>query len=151
MINCESEKGQKVIAKFKRLKEGAIVPKFANPGDAGMDLFSTEEYVLKPGERYGFGLGITSELPEGYFVRFHPKSGLAVKNGIDVLAGVIDNGYRGEWIVVLVNLGSEPKEFKSGDKIAQAIVQKLEATEIVEVDELSETQRGEGGFGSTGR
>lgn len=137
--------------KFKRLKENAVLPKFANPGDAGMDLYATEDYVLKPGERHGFTLGIASEIPEGFFVKFHPKSGLAVKSGIDVIAGVIDNGYRGEWIVILINQGTELKEFKVGDKLAQAILQKLEKAEVVEVQELDETQRGVGGFGSTGR
>lgn len=140
-----------LVIRFKKLKDSATLPKFANPGDAGMDLFSTEDFILQPGERHGFGLGIASELPGGYFIRFAPKSGLALKSGIDVLAGVLDNGYRGEWIVILLNIGNEPKEIKSGDKIAQAIVQKMEDTEIIEVQELSETQRGAGGFGSTGR
>jgi len=137
--------------KFKKVKENAILPSYANPGDAGMDLFSTEDYTLRPGERHGYGTGIAAELPEDYFVQFAPKSGLAVKNGIDVLAGIIDSGYRGEWIVILINLGQEPKEIKPGDKIAQGILEKLERAEIEEVSELSETQRGTGGFGSTGR
>ena len=137
--------------KFKKLKENAVLPTVANPGDAGMDLYSTEDYVLRPGERHGFSTGVASELPEGYFVKFHPKSGLAVKSGIDVMAGVVDNGYRGEWVVILINQGNDPKEFKAGDKIAQAILQKIEASEIVEVNELNETQRGVGGFGSTGK
>jgi len=140
-----------MIIKFKKLNEKAIIPKFANLGDAGMDLFSIEDYVLKPGERYGFKLGIASQLPDGYFIRLAPKSGLALKSGIDVLAGVLDNGYMGEWIVILINLGQEPKEIKTGDKIAQAILQKLEETKITEVNQLSDTQRGEDGFGSTGR
>ncbi len=137
--------------KFKRLKENAILPKFANPGDAGMDLYATEDYILKPGERHVFPLGVASEIPEVYFIKFPPKSGLAVKFGIDVMAGIIDNGYRGEWAVVLINQGSEPKEFKAGDKISQAILQKLEEAEVEEISELSETERGTGGFGSTGK
>lgn len=137
--------------KFKKLKENAVLPSFANPGDAGMDIFSIEDYILKPGERHGFSTGIASELPEGYFIRFAPKSGLAVKSGIDVMAGVVDNGYRGEWIVILINQGQEPKEIKAGDKISQGILQKIESAEIIEETELNETQRGTGGFGSTGR
>lgn len=140
-----------MIIKFKKLNPEAILPKFALEGDAGMDIFSAEEYILKPGERYVFSTGISSELPEGYFIRFAPKSGLAVKSGVDVLAGVVDNGYRGEWMVILVNLGSEPKEFKKGDKLCQAILQKIEAPRVEEVNNLSETKRGSGGFGSTGK
>ncbi|MBU2577662.1 dUTP diphosphatase [Patescibacteria group bacterium] len=140
-----------MVIKFKKLNPEAILPKFALEGDAGMDVFSAEEYVLKPGERYVFSTGISSELPEGYFIKFAPKSGLAVKSGIDVLAGVVDNGYRGEWLVVLINLGDDPKEFKKGDKICQAILRKIEQAQIEEVGSLSETERGTGGFGSTGK
>lgn len=151
MTRIESEQSTKLVIRFKKLKENAILPRYANPGDAGMDLFSTEDYILKPGERHTYGTGIAAEIPDDHFVRFSPKSGLAVRDGIDVMAGIIDNGYRGEWMVILINLGTVPKEINSGDKIAQAILERLERAEIEEVSELSETQRGAGRFGSTGR
>lgn len=138
-----------MIVKFKKLKPEAIIPQYAHLTDAGFDLFSIEDYCLKPGERHVFWIGLASEIPEGYFVMIKPRSGLAVKRGIDVLAGVIDSGYRGEWGVVLINLGSKPFEFKKGDKIAQGILFKYEKPEIQEAKKLKSSQRGEGGFGSS--
>lgn len=140
-----------MIIKFKKLKPEAILPKYAYSGDTGMDIFSAEEYILNPGEWHSFSTSLASEISPGFFIRFAPKSGLAVKHGIDTLAGVIDSSYRGEWMVVLVNHGKEPKEFKIGDKLAQAVLQRFETTEILEVDQLSDTDRGVGGFGSTGK
>jgi len=137
--------------KFNKLDPKAKIPQYAHPGDAGMDIFSIEGYTLQPGERHVFKTGIASELPEGYFVRCAPKSGLAVNDGIDLLAGVVDNGYRGEWLVTLINHSDKPKEFRIGDKLAQGILLKLEIPEMIEVTELSETERGAGRFGSTGR
>jgi len=140
-----------MIIKFKKIKIEAIVPRYALSGDAGMDIFSAENYTLSPGERHGFSTGVASEIPEGFFILFAPKSGLALKDGIDVLAGVIDSGYRGEWIVILINFGDKQKEVKVGDKLAQGILQKVEPLEVREVEELSKSERGEGGFGSTGK
>lgn len=140
-----------VEIKFKKTKENAILPSYVHATDAGFNLFSCEDYVLEPGERYTFNIGLISEIPDGYFVVIKPRSGLAVKNGIDVLAGVIDSGYRGEWGVALINLGQEPYEFKKGDKIAQAIILPYEQVQIVESEDLGESDRGAGGFGSTGR
>lgn len=137
--------------KFKKLKENALLPQYAYLGDAGMDVFSAEDYTLQPGEWHSYATGIASELPEGYFARLAPKSGLAVKFGIDTFAGVIDNTYRGEWIVVLVNHGKQPYEIKAGDKIAQVVLQKFEPVLVTEVDSLSRTTRGMNSFGSTGR
>lgn len=136
--------------KFKKLKEEAILPNYAHSSDAGFDLFSIENYVLKTGERHIFKIGLASEIPEGYFVMIKPKSGLAVKAGIDVLAGVIDSAYRDEWGVVLINFGKEPYEIKIGDKIAQGNFLKIDQPKLVEASELSSINRG-GGFGSTGR
>jgi len=134
------------VLKFKRLTNEAIVPTFACEGDAGFDLYSTEDYVLKPHERYLFMIGLVSEIPSGHCVFIKPKSGLAVKFGIDVLAGVIDTGYRGEWGVLLINLGEKPFEVKKGDKIAQGVLLTL-GTRIIEAGEPSETERGTKGFG----
>ncbi len=140
-----------LTVKFKKLREDAILPRYAYIGDAGMDVFSAEDYVLLPGEWHGFSTGIASEFPEGWFGRLAPKSGLALKYGVDTFAGVIDNTYRGEWIVVLVNHGKDPVEIKKGDKIGQVILQRFEPVLVCEVSELSRTERQDKGFGSTGR
>ncbi len=127
------------------------MPKFAQEGDAGFDLFCLEDYQLKPQERHTFLIGISSQIPTGYSVIVKPKSGLAVKRGIDVLAGVIDSGYRGEWGIVLINFADKSYQFKKGDKIAQGLLVKLPKIEIRQVSDLDSSQRGQGGFGSTGR
>lgn len=139
------------VVKFQLLREGAKLPAYAHPGDAGFDLYSTETKTLEPGERYVFQLDIASEIPQGFFVSFRDKSGLAAKYGLHTLAGVIDSGYRGEWGVVIVNTGTEPVTINKGDKIAQGILQEAPQAKIVEVEKLSETERGSGGFGSTGK
>lgn len=141
----------KDIIKFIKLNKLAKLPVYANPGDAGMDLFCLEDYSLQPGERHAFNLGLAAEIPAGHYIRLSPKSGLALKYGIDVLAGVVDETYRGEWVVILINLGQEIKEFKVGDKIAQAVLTPYNQADFAVVDGLSETQRGGGGFGSSGR
>lgn len=140
-----------VKIKFKKLYKDAKIPSYAHTGDAGMDLYSLENYDLKPGERHIFKLGIASEFPRGYVALIWDKSGLAAKSGLTVLAGVIDNSYRGEYGVVLLNTGDSIHQVKKGDKIAQLLVQKIEEAEIKEVEELSDSERGRGGFGSTGR
>lgn len=140
-----------ITIKFKKLSPDAKLPKYAYLGDAGLDIFSNEDHVLKPEEWHGFSTGIASEFPENYFGRFAPKSGLAVKHGIDTLGGVIDNTYRGEWIVILVNHGKEEVEIKKGDKIAQVILQQFEPVMVTESSELNKTEREANGFGSTGK
>lgn len=142
---------KKPIILFKKLSKDAIIPKYAHDTDAGFDLYCLERKTLTTGERYTFQVGISSEIPNGWFVSIRDKSGLAVKAGIHTLAGVIDSGYRGEWGIVLTNLGESECTFEKGDKIAQGILQQATQAEIMEVTELSETERGLGGFGSTGR
>jgi len=137
--------------KIKKLTRGVVLPSYAHQGDAGLDLYANEDYLLKPGERHLFKLGFATEFPEGYVGLIKDKSGLALKTGLTVLAGVIDAGYRGEWGVVLLNTGSKAYQIKKGDKIAQCIFQKVEQAQIKIVNELSSHSRGEGGFGSTGR
>lgn len=127
------------------------MPRYAYRGDNGFDLFSVEKYVLKPGERHPFRLGIAAEIPAGYGVICWPKSGLAFKHGISVLAGLIDSGYRGEWLVTLINHGKKPFRVAVGDKVAQGILLRTPEVEIVEVKKLSASQRGEKRFGSSGR
>ena len=134
----------------KKLHPDAIVPSFAHPGDAGMDLYSVEDMVLAPGERRSVPTGIAIALPDGYVSLVWDKSGPSHKFGVKTLGGVLDSGYRGEYLIGLVNLGQETFEIRKGQKIAQLLIQKVERPDIEEVDELSDTSRGTGGFGSTG-
>ncbi len=133
----------------KKMVPEARIPVYHHQGDAGMDLFSCVQMVIKPGETAAVPTGLQMAIPFGYVGLIWDKSGIALK-GIHRLAGVVDAGYRGEVKVVLTNLGQEPFEITPGMKIAQMLVQPVESPEIVEVDELDKTSRGEGGFGSTG-
>ena len=121
--------------KFKKLKENAILPKYAHEGDAGMDLVSCENCFLKPGERILVPIGIAVEIPYGYEMQIRPRSGFALKNGISIVnsPGTVDSGYRGELGVILINHGQEDFEVKAGDKIAQAVLNKVEIVEIEEI------------------
>lgn len=125
----------------------------AHPGDAGVDLCTTEDLVLEPGERALVGTGIALALPVGTVGLIHPRSGLAAKAGLSVVntPGTIDAGYRGEIKVCLIN--HDPRtavELRRGDRIAQLLVQRVELPDFVEVDDLDETARGAGGYGSSG-
>jgi dUTP pyrophosphatase len=138
--------------KIKKTKPHAITPQYANPGDAGMDLFSAEDYLIKSGERCLISTGIQTEFPTGYELQIRPRSGLALKHGISIVntPGTVDAGYRGEIGIILINHGKEEFKINQGDKIAQAVLNKIEIATIEESDNLSDTQRGTGGFGSTG-
>ncbi|MGD9706835.1 MAG: dUTP diphosphatase [Candidatus Delongbacteria bacterium] len=138
--------------KIKRISEYARLPEYAHPGDAGMDIFSAVEKTLKPGEFALIGTGIKIELPENTEAQVRPRSGLAIKNGVTVLntPGTIDEGYRGEVGVILINHSKEDFTVTPGMKIAQMIIAPVIRAQIEEVDELSDTRRGDGGFGSTG-
>jgi len=135
---------------FIKLSDKAKIPSQATPSDAGYDLFSTESCVLKPGERKLFKTNISTAIPHGYYGRIAPRSWLAYKYGIDVLAGVIDSGYRGDIGVILINFGMEDFSVNEGDKIAQFIIEKCHYVEWQEVDSLDLTVRADWGFGSTG-
>jgi len=137
--------------KVKKLNPDAILPNYAHPGDAGLDLFSLETYKLKPQERKAFATGITIELESGYVSLVKDKSGLAAKYGLHTLAGVIDAGYRGEYKIILINHGNQTYTINQGDKIAQLLIMPVVQVEIKETDELSDTSRNTGGFGSTGK
>jgi len=139
--------------KILKLDKDLPTPKYAHHGDAGMDVYSAEEYILKPCERKIFSTGLKVEIPEGYEIQIRPRSGLAAKNGITIVntPGTIDHQYRGVVGVILINHGQEPFEVKKGERIAQFVMNKFETMELEETEELSETARGEGGFGSTGR
>lgn len=134
------------------LFSGAL-PVYAHPGDAGADLVSTEDVVLAPGERATVGTGLKIALPNGYVGFVVPRSGLAAKHGITIVnsPGTVDAGYRGELRVTLLNTDArEPYAIAAGDRIAQLIVMPVPRVRFVEVDRLPGSDRGEGGFGSTG-
>ena len=135
--------------KCLKLDPTAVIPTRATDGSAGYDLVSIESYELKPGERKPFRTGIAFQFPNNIFGRIAPRSGLSVKRGIDTMAGVIDEDYTGEILVVLVNLGQENVVINTGDKIAQIILQQYFVSSIEEVTELTPTVRGNNGFGST--
>lgn len=138
--------------KFRKIDPAAVLPSYAHPGDAGMDVRSVEESVIEPGGRRLVRTGLVMMLPPGYEAQVRPRSGLALKNGVTVLntPGTIDAGYRGEVGVILANFGSEPFKVEKGAKIAQIVVAPCTRAEIDEADEVDETERGTGGFGSTG-
>ena len=136
----------------EKTNEKAIIPFQAHEGDAGMDLFSVEEITLKPMERKLIHTGIKIQLPKDTEAQIRPRSGLALKHGITVLntPGTIDEGYRGEIGIILINLGSEEFKVEEGMKIAQMVIKPTLTLKVEEVVELTETTRGENGFGSTG-
>lgn len=137
-----------------KLNPSAVIPTYAKPGDAGADLYSIEEKTLKPGERSLIKTGLAIALPEGYVALVHPRSGLALKNGISVVnsPGTIDSGYRGEIGVVLINHDlHESFTVKIGDRIAQLVIQQFETANFKLVSELPESERAGGGYGSTGK
>ncbi|MEG0296260.1 MAG: dUTP diphosphatase [Clostridium sp.] len=143
----------KFTLKVQKIHEDAVVPFSAHKGDAGLDLFSVEEKVINSGEFTLIKTGIKIELPEQTEAQVRPRSGLALKHGVTVLntPGTIDEGYRGEVGVILINHGKEAFTVEKGMKIAQMIIKPIWYVDSVEVDVLSETSRGEGGFGSTGK
>ncbi|MFF0487948.1 dUTP diphosphatase [Nocardia sp. NPDC003482] len=136
-----------------RLDPGIPVPTRAHPGDAGVDLCTTEDVILEPGERVLVGTGVAVALPIGTVGLIHPRSGLAAKTGLSIVntPGTVDAGYRGEIKVCLINHDPRsPITLRRGDRIAQLLVQRVELVEFTEVDRLDETARGAGGYGSSG-
>ncbi|WP_040780258.1 dUTP diphosphatase [Nocardia pneumoniae] len=136
-----------------RLDPGIPVPTRAHAGDAGVDLCTTQDVILEPGERVLVGTGVAVALPVGTVGLIHPRSGLAAKTGLSVVntPGTVDAGYRGEIKVCLINHDPRtPIELRRGDRIAQLLVQRVELVDFVEVDSLDETTRGAGGYGSSG-
>ena len=136
--------------KVKKLREDAKLPLRKREGDAGLDLYSVEEVFLKPGEWKAVPTGVAVEIPKGYFGLIKDRSGLALKYAVHCLAGVVDENYRGEVKVVLINLGSETVKLDKHTRIAQLLVVPYLPVEVREVKELSETERGQQGFGSSG-
>jgi dUTP pyrophosphatase len=140
-----------MILKIKKIHPDAKIPHYAHYDDAGFDLFVVEGTVVKKGERVAVPTGLMMEIPEGYVGLIWDKSGLAIKHGIKTIGGVVDSTYRGEVLVGVINLSGHNYLFEKGHKIAQMIIQKKETMEFMEVEELTDTVRGEGGFGSTGK
>lgn len=140
-----------MILKVKKLTPDAVLPSYAHPGDAGLNMYANETVTIQPGEAVKIKSGIAMEIPEGYVGLMWDRSGLSTNHRLKSLGGVIDSGYRGESLYGLINLGTEPYTVEKGHKIVQMLIQKVETVEIVESDELSGTSRGHGGFGSTGK
>jgi dUTP pyrophosphatase len=146
-----SERVVKVLV--KRISPDAKMPSQGHPGDAAFDLCSVIDYELKPGERAAIPTGLVLEIPQGFEGQVRPRSGLALKSGVTVLntPGTIDSGYRGEVKTIMINLGQESFMIEKGMRISQLAIRPVPDVQLVEVEELSESARGEGGFGSTGR
>ncbi|HDH03906.1 MAG TPA: dUTP diphosphatase [Candidatus Campbellbacteria bacterium] len=136
--------------KVKKISEEAVAPSSHHKGDAGLDLYSAEEIILKPGERVKVGTGIAMEIPDGYAGLIWDKSGVVANYGIKTMAGVVDSCYRGEISVVLINLSDKDFKIEKKQKIAQMLIQKIENPEIEIVESLRDSERDESGFGSTG-
>ncbi len=145
---------QKVDIQVKRLDHGAGLPMpvYATSGAAGMDVCAAESLTLRAGKRHAVATGFAFAIPDGYEVQVRPRSGLALKHGITCLntPGTIDSDYRGEVKVILANLGDEDFVINTGDRIAQIVVAPVTQGIMIEVDALDDTDRGTGGFGSTG-
>ena len=137
---------------FKKIRPDAVIPSYAHPGDAGLNVCACESTTLQPGERRLVKTGLVMELPRGTEAQMRPRSGLALKHGVTLLntPGTIDEGYRGELGIILVNLGQEPFTVAPGMRIAQMVIAPVLRVVCAEVDDVSDTARGEGGFGSTG-
>ena len=137
--------------RVKKTEKKAIVPTRSNQSDAGWDLYSVTTRPIAPSQRVTIKTGISLEIPEEYVGLIWPRSGMSVKNGIDVLAGVVDSGYRGEIKVCLLNTSREWMDIKEGDRIAQILFQEVPHFQLQEVEILQNSDRGQGGFGSTGK
>ena len=172
MSQLTKDSKKKILISLKPLRKGLIIPEPSKPSDAGADArilgfkkisidngkkelieIDSDSYVLKPLERIGCPLGFATAIPEGYFFKVVPRSGLALWEGISIVnsPGTIDTGYRNEWMAIVVNLSNNEITLKKGDRICQIILGKLYDYEFIETDELPDSIRGLGGFGSTGK
>lgn len=157
---------------FKKERPNTEIPEFSKPGDAGADArikgfkkinieggkkelidIDTDKYILKPLERIGCPLGFSTAIPKGYYFKVVPRSGLALWDGLTILnsPGTIDSGYRNEWMAIVANVSNKDVILKKGDRICQIILGKLHDYEVVETENLPNSERGLGGFGSTGK
>ena len=161
-----------ILVQLKKVRDDVLIPQPLKPGDAGSDArimsfkkitnekgkkelieINSDTYVLKPLERIGCPLGFATAIPEGYYFKVVPRSGLALWKGLTILntPGTIDSGYRNEWMAIVVNLSNKEVILRKGDRICQIILGKLQDYEFIEIDELPDSVRGLGGFGSTGK
>ena|SRR2546425_5012106 len=138
------------LLRFKKLDPKAVLPTRGSVLSAGLDIYSTEDLTIAPGERYLARTGLSVAIPEGYYGRLAPRSGLAANKGLDTLAGVIDADYRGEIRCLLYNAGAEPIHLPAESKICQLVVEKIITPTPIWAEDISDTDRGSGGFGSTG-
>ena len=138
------------VLNFKRLDPKATLPTRGSHASAGLDLYSIEDISIGPKQRILARTGLAVAVPQGFYGRVAPRSGLAVKNGLDVLAGVIDSDYRGELCCALLNTGDETIELQQGSRLCQLIIEQIITPTPEWADDLEETSRGAGGFGSTG-
>ena len=136
--------------KVKRLDQDAIIPTRGSQRSAGWDLYSLHDFVIPGNSKHVAKTGIAISIPDQHYGRVAPRSGLTVKYGINIGAGVIDSDYRGEIGVVMFNHGNNNCTISKGDRIAQLIIEKINTSNLIEVDDLDNTQRGSGGYGSTG-
>jgi len=153
LLNKIARKGDlsNMKIKIQKLHKDAKVPTYATSGDAGMDLYAVKKYKIKPGQIGLIDTGLAFELPSGTVGLVWDKSGVAMKNGLKSLGGVLDVGYRGELTIGLVNLSRKTYNIDKGDKVAQLLIQKVEHVNIKEVKKLSSSVRGSGRFGSSGK
>ena len=142
---------KKCFVGCKNITETSKIPSRANFNDAGFDLYSDENITIKANSRQTIKTGVAFQIQRGFAGLIWPRSGLAVKQGIDVLAGVIDSGYRGEVMVCLYNTSNEDVKIDHGDRVAQIIFQELPMVSLLSIDTLDDSQRGSNGFGSTGK
>ncbi|MBI5817334.1 MAG: dUTP diphosphatase [Candidatus Yonathbacteria bacterium] len=140
-----------LTVKIKKLKPEAVLPSYAHAGDAGMDIYTSEDVHIRKGERGKVPTGIAMEIPDGYVGLVWDKSGLSMNHGLKTLGGVIDAGYRGEIMIGIANLSNEDYTLEKGHKVAQILFQKIESPTVQEVAELVGSSRGVKGFGSTGK
>lgn len=137
---------------FKKLSERACIPTYGSEGAACVDLYAVEDITIYPGELRIVRSGLAMEIPEGYYLEMFNRSSMAGKRQVVIVSSrVVDSDFRGELICPMKNIGTTPVTIEVGDRFAQMMIKKVEKMEFVEVDELSNTQRGEGGFGSTGK
>ncbi|MBP9802410.1 dUTP diphosphatase [Patescibacteria group bacterium] len=136
--------------KVKKLKAEAVLPQMMRPGDAAFDLATCEDVLLVSGETKIIPTGLALEIPAGFVGNIRDRSGLSAKHALHTLAGIIDSNYRGEIGVVMTNLSQVDYQIKKGDRVAQMLIQKIEIADFEEVEELSDTNRGEAGFNSSG-
>jgi dUTP pyrophosphatase len=147
--NESEDDTMKVCVKIKRLNDDVLLPQYQTEGAAGFDLHASHSVLIPVGEHRLIKTGIAVELPPNFEMQIRSRSGLALKNGVQAHFGTIDHDYRGEIGVILFNFGSQPFKVEKNDRIAQAVISQFEKAHFMVVEELSETERGSGGFGST--